>query len=120
MAVPRKGWRTITVDEKLYYWRATGTDWDLSVAVVTSEAFERGETAQQLRFHLNYDHRREPMIGGGVALHQRAAVTPGVIRRAIHVATAMTPSFTGVHGQPDIILEGTLLDLLQAEARAAR
>lgn len=29
MAVPRKGWRKISVEERTYHWRANGNDWGI-------------------------------------------------------------------------------------------
>jgi hypothetical protein len=117
MAVPRKGWRRITVDDRTYSWRATGTDWGIEVVVVTAAAFERGKNAQQLRFNLDYDHIHTPHPGGGVALYQQAAVAPGVIRLAIERALDLSPPFTGAHDAPDVVLPGEIAAKLQASAR---
>jgi hypothetical protein len=119
MAVPKKGWRRITVDDRAYSWRAIGTDWGIDVVVVTVAAFERGKSAQQLRFSLDYDHIRTPHPGGGVALHQQAAVAPGVIRLAIERALDLSPPFTGAHDAPDVVLPSEVVATLQASARIA-
>src|SRR6187397_2529435 len=98
MAVPKKGWRKLTVEATEYYWRAIGTDWGISVVVATENAFRRGATAQQLRFSLDYDQRRVPFTtahGEGVSLHQRAAVAPGIVHAAIESSLALPRPFTG-------------------------
>jgi hypothetical protein len=83
MAIRRKGWRTLVVDERRYSWRAIGTDWGIDVVVVTEAALSKGATGQQLRFTLGYDHLRIPLAGVGVGLEQRAVVAPGVVVLAI-------------------------------------
>ena len=117
MAVPKKGWRRITVDDRTYSWRAIGTDSGIDVVVVTAAAFERGKRAQQLRFSLDYDHIRTPHLGGGFALHQQAAVAPGLIRLAIEHARDLSPPFTGAHDAPDAVLPSEVVATLQASAR---
>jgi hypothetical protein len=117
MAVPKKGWRTIVVAERTYYWRANGNDWGIEVAIVTEAAFVRGKEAQQLRFTLDYDHLRTPLLGRGVSLHQRAAVAPGVIRLAIERSLALSPPFTGEHGVPHVTLQPEVLAEVQSSAR---
>jgi hypothetical protein len=117
MAVPKKGWRTIAVKERTYYWRANGTDWGIDVVIVTDAAFERGKVAQQLRFTLDYDHLETPRPAGGVSLHQRAAVAPGVVRLAIERALTLSPPFKGDHGAPHVTLPPELVAELQSSAR---
>lgn len=117
MAVPKKGWRKITVAERLYYWRAKGNDWGITVAIVTDDAFRSGEKAQQLAFKLDYDHLKKPPGGGGVSLTQQASVAPGVIRLAIECALAAQPTFTGSAGEPDVNLSPQALAEVQARAR---
>jgi len=117
MAVPKKGWRRITVENRTYSWRAIGTDGGIDVVIVTAAAFERGKSAQQLRFNLDYDHFRTPHPGGGFALHQQAAVAPGVIRLAIEHSLSLSPPFTGEHGAPDIFIPNEIIAELQASAR---
>jgi hypothetical protein len=117
MAVPRKGWREITVGGALFFWRALGTDGGIDVVVVTKAAFARAGAAQQLRFTLDYDHRRTPHDDGSTSLHQRAAVAPGVVRLAIERAVALSPPFTGELGLPDISLPSEALAEAQAAAR---
>jgi len=60
MAVSRKGWRKIVVEEDEYYWRAIGTDWGIEVVIVTEDAFVRGHSSLQLLFGLDYDHYKSP------------------------------------------------------------
>lgn len=117
MAVPKKGWRKISVAGRVFFWRADGNDWGINVAIVTDDAFRRGEKAQQLAFLLDYDHLRTPLGGGAVGLTQRAAVAPGVIRLAIERALAAEPPFTGVAGKPDVTLSPEALAEVQAQAR---
>lgn len=117
MAVPRKGWRRITVEDRTYSWRAIGTDWGIDVVVVTEAAFERGKSAQQLRFNLDYDHIRTPHPGGAVALHQQAAVAPGVVRLAIERSLNLSPPFTGEPDALDIVLPKEIVSELQTSAR---
>ena len=117
MAVPRKGWRPLLVDQRRYFWRAIGTDWGITVVVVTEAAFTRGASAQQLAFNLDYDHLQTPHADGSVSLKQRAAVAPGVIRLAIQRAVASTPRFTGDIGEENITLPAQTLSELQRAAR---
>lgn len=113
MAVPKKGWRPITVASQRYYWRAMGSEFGIDAVVVTDAAFVDGQTAQQLRFKLDYDHHS--MVhqgGGGATLHQRAAVSPAVIRRAIELSRQGRPPFSGGFGLPHVLLtEGHLREL---------
>ena len=117
MAVPRKGWRKISVEGRVYHWRANGQDWGIEVVVVTEDAFRRGDRAQQLVFTLDYDHLRTPRENGGVGLKQRAAVVPEVIRLAIEHALAAKPPFTGIAGAADVTLSPQALAEVQAQAR---
>jgi hypothetical protein len=117
MAVPRKGWRPLLVDQHRYFWRAIGTDWGINVMVITEAAFNKGATAQQLTFTLDYDHLRTPLARGAVSLRQRAAVAPGVVTLAIQRAVALTPSFTGAIGKRDITLPPQIVSELQERAR---
>lgn len=117
MAVPRKGWRKITVEERVYHWRADGQDWGINVAIVTQDAFRRGEKAQQLAFCLDYDHLQTPLGAGAVGLTQRAAVAPGVIRLAIERALSAEPPFTGSVGEADVTLSPEALAEVQERAR---
>ena len=117
MAVPKKGWRKITVEGRLYHWRANGNDWGITVAIVTKDAFRSGEKAQQLAFDLDYDHLKKPLGGGAVGLTQQAAVAPAVIRLAIEHALAATPPFTGSAGEPDVTLSSQALAEVQERAR---
>jgi hypothetical protein len=118
MAVPKKGWRRITVGNETYSWRAIGTDSGIDVVVVTDAAFVRATKAQRLLFRLDYDHLKSPRPGGAVAFRQRAVVAPGVVRRAIHVARGLSSPFTGETGVPDVVLSREELALLQAAARS--
>ena len=117
MAVPRKGWRKISVGERVYHWRAHGTDWGIVVAVVTDAAFVPGERAQQLAFTLDYDPLKTPLAGGGVRLKQRAAVAPGAVRLAIERALSAQPPFLGTTGAEDVTLSPEALAEVQARAR---
>lgn len=117
MAVPRKGWRNISVEGRVYHWRANGHDWGIDVVIVTDAAFARGERAQQLVFTLDYDHLRTPRDNGAVGLRQRAAVAPGVVRLALEHALAAQPPFTGDAGAEDVTLTPRALDEVQARAR---
>lgn len=117
MAVPKKGWRRLTVNEHSYFWRAIGTDWGISVVVVTEDAFIPGATAQQLTFQLRYDALQTPHPDGSVSLKQRAAVAPGVVALAIQHAIRSTPRFTGKIGEQNIVLPAHVLPELQAAAR---
>ena len=117
MAVPRKGWRKISVEGRVYHWRANGTDWSVDVVVVTDAAFARGARAQQLVFSLDYDHLRTPLGNGGVGLTQRAAVAPGVVRLALEHALAAESPFTGAAGAADVTLSAQALAEVQARAR---
>jgi hypothetical protein len=121
VAVPKKGWRKLAIDDSVYYWRASGHEWGLDVVVVTDDAFQRGTTAQQLVFRLDYDHECTPLVGpfDGVSLRQRAAISPAVVRAAIERARIATPPFTGEIGLPDVTLDSSVLDKLQALARSA-
>jgi hypothetical protein len=117
MAVPKKGWRTIAVESRVYYWRAIGKDWGINVVVVTEEAFTRDATAQQLTFRLEYDHLGTPRGNGAVSLRQRAAVAPGVVRAAIEAAVGSDPAFTGELGRADVTLTAEVLATVQQLAR---
>lgn len=117
MAVPRKGWRKISVEGRVYHWRANGQDWGIEVVVVTKDAFRRGERAQQLAFTLDYDHLQTPREAGGFNLKQRAAVAPEVIRLAIEHALSAKPPFTGIAGVADVTLSPQALEEVQARAR---
>ncbi|HET9954324.1 MAG TPA: hypothetical protein VFQ61_07465 [Polyangiaceae bacterium] len=117
MAVPRKGWREITVCDTTFYWRTFGTDGGLKVVVVTAAAFAHGNSAQQLRFTLDYDHERSPHSDGGARLYQRAAVAPSVVRLAIERAVSLLPPFTGENGQANMSLPADVLAEIQACAR---
>ena len=117
MAVPRKGWRHITVKDRTYSWRAIGSDWGIDVVVVTEGAFERGKRAQQLRFNVDYDYIRTPHPSGGEALHQQTAVAPGLIRLAIERSLNLWPPFTGEHDASDIVLPKEIVSELQTSAR---
>ena len=117
MAVPRKGWRKISVEERVYHWRANGNDWGIDVVVVTEDAFRRGERAQQLVFTLDYDHLRTPLGNGVVAVRQRAAVAPAIVRLAIEHALSVEPPFLGIAGAADVTLNPQALAEVQARAR---
>jgi hypothetical protein len=120
MAVPKKGWRKITVGSRQYFWRAIGTDWGIDVIVVTHDAFQPGSAAQQLRFTFDYDHEQTPFetpTVRGISLRQRAVVAPGVVRAAIERACASTPPFIGAVGLPDVSLDPKTVAHLQALAR---
>jgi hypothetical protein len=117
MAVPKKGWRPLVVNQRRYFWRAIGTDWGINVVVVTEAAFIRGATAQQLTFNLGYTHSHTLLPSGGVRLQQQTAVTPGVVALAIEYALASNPSFTGDVGKEDITLPGRIVSELQGRAR---
>lgn len=117
MAVPRKGWRKISVEGRVYHWRANGQDWGIEVVVVTEDAFRRGDRAQQLAFTLDYDHLQTPREDGGVGLKQRAAVAPEVIRLAIEHSLSAKPPFTGIVGAADVTLSPQALAEVQARAR---
>jgi hypothetical protein len=116
VAVPRKGWRSIAVSDHHYFWRAIGRDWSISVVVVTEAAFARAGTAQQLRFELSYDPLREKRPQSETH-HQRAVVSPAVVRRAIEIATELTPPFTGDHGKPHMTLPAEFDDAIRELAR---
>jgi hypothetical protein len=113
MAVPKKGWRPILVNQRRYFWRAIGTDSGIDVVVVTEAAFTRGATAQQLTFTLDYDHLHTPLGRGGVRLRQRAAVAPGVVSLAIE----STPGFTGEIGRENVTTSAAIRRELQDRAR---
>ena len=117
MAVPRKDWRKISIEGRVYHWRANGQDWGIEVVVVTEDAFRRGDRAQQLAFTLDYDHLRTPREDGGVGLKQRAAVAPEVIRLAIERALSAEPPFTGMAGAADVTLSPQAMAEVQARAR---
>jgi hypothetical protein len=117
MAVPRKGWRKISVEGRVYHWRATGQDWGIEVVVVTKDAFRPGDRAQQLAFTLDYDHLQTPREAGGFDLKQRAAVAPEVIRLAIERALSAKPPFTGIAGAADVTLSPQTVAEVQARAR---
>jgi hypothetical protein len=118
MAVPQKGWRPITVDAQRFYWRAIGGDWWIAAVVVTDAAFVHGRTAQQLRFRLDYDqHHLVHPGGGGASLHQRAAISPRVIRRAIELSRKCVPAFSGEFDLADAELPEVDLRELQELAR---
>lgn len=117
MAVPRKGWRPLVVNQRRYFWRAIGTDWGIRVVVVTKAAFTRGATAQQLTFNLDYDHSCTALSSGAIGLRQRAAVAPGVVALAIQHAVASNPGFTGDIGAPDVTLSPQITGKLQEKAR---
>lgn len=84
MAISRKGWRPIVVDERELFWKASMDDEGFAVRVVvlSTQAFIRGQTAQQLCCRLPY---------GGL-------VTPLLVRRLIEGSRA----FTGEPGMPDV------------------
>lgn len=117
MAVPRKGWRPLALNEQTYYWRANGQDWGIEVVIVTGDAFISGARAQQLVFTLDYDHLRTPHPGGSTSLQQRAAVSPGIIRSAIEYAIVADPPFIGTPGGNDISLPVHAVAALQDHAR---
>ncbi|MCA9599035.1 MAG: hypothetical protein KC776_37250 [Myxococcales bacterium] len=89
MAVTQKGWRPITVGEAKLHWRAIGTEYGIDVIVVSHLAFERG-SSQQLKFNIAYFQQAKS-----------ASITPAVVRRAIEIAVAMEPPFTGGRSEPD-------------------
>ncbi len=104
MAVAKKGWRKIRVADADWFWRATGTDWGISVVVVGPAAFVSGQRAQQLGFYVDYAHERTPQGAGVVHLRQKTAIAPGVVRLALERALAATPPFTGEAGLKDMTL----------------
>lgn len=120
MAVPKKGWRPLVVDQRRYLWRAIGTERGIKVVVVTEAAFTRGATAQQLMFNLDYDQLSIALPGGASSLWQRAAVAPGVVALAIQSAVASNPSFTGGIGAQNITLSPQIIGRLQEMARIER
>lgn len=105
------------MDNSCFYWRTTGTDWGLILAVVTEKAFICSKTSQQLRITFEYDHLQIPIAPDVVRLRQRAAITPRIVRLAIEKAKVMTPPFTGEIGVPDIVLAPPFLGELQEEAK---
>ena len=117
MAVPKRGWRKITVRDSSFFWRAIGRDWGIEVIVVTDAAFIPGKTAQQLRFTLDYDHLYTDRGGGRTSFRQRAAVAPGAVQLAIERAVGLSPPFTGEHDQGDVSLPREALADVQARAR---
>jgi hypothetical protein len=104
MGATRKGRRRIVIDGVEYFWSSRGDDYGIGIAVCTSDAFERGQRGQWLRFQIGYESR-VAADGHGWQLHQRSAVTPVVIRRAIEIAHRRDPPFTGRPGQPDVVLD---------------
>jgi len=117
MAVPKKGWRKITVRNARFFWRTLGTDWEVNAVVVTEAAFVSGKRAQQLLFTLDYDLRLIGCGDGFRSYRQRAVISPGVVRMAIELSLDMWPPFTGLHGLPDVLLPASALAELQAAAR---
>ena len=122
MVLSQKGWRTITVHQAPFFWRARGTDWGITAVVVTAEAFAAGQKAQQLRFMLDYDnlaipHQDDGKVIRSFSLRHHAVITPGVVRLAIERASALSPPFTGQHGLPDVSLPPNVVAELQAAAR---
>lgn len=104
MAVTRKGWRPLTIDGEIYYWRALGRDFGIDVVVIAEAAFARGR-AQQLLFGLKY-----------AGAPQRTAVKPGVVRRAVELGKAKRPPFTGDAAGNDVVLSADDEEELQALA----
>jgi len=49
MAVPRKGWRKISVEGRVFHWRANGQDWGIEVVVATENAFAEGKEPNNWR-----------------------------------------------------------------------
>ena len=117
MAVPKKGWRKLTVDNHHFYWRTIGTDWGITLVVVTDAAFIPNKTSQQLRITFDYDQLRTQIAPGAVALTQRVVITPRIVRLAIEQAIAMEPAFTGEIGAEDISLASAILQEFQQQAR---
>jgi hypothetical protein len=117
MAVPKKGWRPLVVNQRRYFWRAIGTDGGINVVVVTEAAFTRGATAQQLTFELDYNHTYTQLYAGAFSMKQRTAVAPGVVALAIQRALALSPSFTGDVGKENITLPRQVVIELQQRAR---
>ncbi len=117
MAVPKKGWRKLTVDNRHFYWRTIGTDWGITLVVVTDAAFVSGKAAQQLKVNFDYDHYRTQVAVGVTTLRQQAAITPKIVRLAIERAMAMDPPFTGEIGAEVMLLAQEILQELQQEAR---
>lgn len=107
----------MTVDAQRFYWRALGGDWFINVVIVTDAAFVSGHTAQQLRFRLSYDQLRTACPGGSISLHQRAAITPAVVRRAIELSRERVPAFSGDLDLADVELSGSETHELQELAR---
>jgi hypothetical protein len=133
MARSRKGWRRIVVEGAEFYWLARGTDDGIYARVVGPEAFVSGQHGQELSFGLSYYSVLSPTETGW-RTKQRTAITPGVVRRAIDLARARQPAFTGRIGEPDVMLseeearalmtltpsEQVVGDLARAEAVLAR
>jgi hypothetical protein len=120
MAVPKKGWRKITVDDRRFYWRTLGSDWVITLVVVTDAAFIPQATSQQLRVSFKYDYLETPNTWGGATLTQQAAITPKIVRLAIEQAMKMEPPFTGEIGAEDISLNPAILQELQQQARVTQ
>ncbi len=120
MSSSRKGRRTIVVDGVRYSWQARGTDeGGIAVSVATDDAFVSGQRGQWLHFHVPYDSLMSAHEASWGA-HQRARVTPGLVRRAIEFACRRKPPFTGRGGEPDVQLSREDVAALVAEAPLER
>ena len=114
MALSKKGWRKITVNENLYYWKTKGTDWGINTVIVTSEAFISGQTSQKILFNLDYINFDYPINNQQNSV---TIVTPRVIHLAIEIALSKKLPFTGKPNMSDVILKREDIDRLYLKAQ---
>lgn len=121
MAETRKGWRRISVQNRLFFWRAIGTDGDILLVVVTESAFRPGQTGQKILIRFDYDPESIPDENRpGFTRTVHKAITPRSVRLAIEESLKPEIAFTGEPNQPDVLLSPETIRKLQEAARSIR
>ncbi|MCE3228138.1 MAG: hypothetical protein K0S32_2689 [Bacteroidetes bacterium] len=81
MAVPRKGFRRITVDNVKYWWKTTGQDYGISLTIAGES---RG--GQLLVTGFDYHHKLIKVYdNGGQGYAQQITITPFMVRQVIEL-----------------------------------
>ena len=78
MAINSRGSRKIIVDGVEFRWRATGTDFGISVCV-----WPRQKDSSRVHGHFDYQHACVPSPGGGFSLQHQLVVTNRLVRRVV-------------------------------------
>ena len=79
MSLPKKGSRTITVDDFIYRWMASGNDGWIDLYIELGH-----ENGQPLKAKFDY-HQEKTQKNDGVSLKQTFIVTPDIVRQTIQI-----------------------------------